>query len=113
MNYHHLGVPVKEERAWAGYIADGKVHYSDPEQDPFRIEWLKFDADSPMPAELQNQYHIAFMVDDLEAALVGKEIFLGPFSPTEGVRCAFFRHQGVLVEFMCDKPAKTCGCGCG
>ncbi|MGL4943153.1 MAG: VOC family protein [Thermoguttaceae bacterium] len=115
MTYNHLGIPVQDERDWAGYLEGGKVHYSNPDADPFKIEWLKFEKDSPMPEVLKKQTHIAFMVDDLAAAMAGKEIVMKPFYPFEGktLKCAFVLHNGALIELMEDKPAaKSCGCGC-
>jgi len=100
MKYDHIGVPTTDEHDWAGYLADGKVHYSDPPKDPYRVEWLKFDADSPMPKELQERTHIAFEVDDLDAELAGKTILIPPFEPFPGRRCAFILHHGLPVEFM-------------
>jgi catechol 2,3-dioxygenase-like lactoylglutathione lyase family enzyme len=100
MKYDHIGVPTTDEHEWAGYLEGGKVHYSDPPKDPFCVEWLKFGADSPMPKELQQQTHIAFEVDDLDAELVGKNVLVPPFAPFEGRRCAFILHHGLLVELM-------------
>jgi len=100
MKYDHIGVPTTDEHDWAGYLADGKVHYSDQSKDPFRVEWLKFEAGSPMPKELQEKAHIAFEVDDLDAELVGKNILIPPFEPFPGLRCAFILHHGLAVEFM-------------
>jgi catechol 2,3-dioxygenase-like lactoylglutathione lyase family enzyme len=102
MKYNHLGVPTTDEHEWAGYLEGGKVHYSDPPKDPYCVEWLKFNTDSPMPKELQQQIHIAFQVDDLDAEIAGKKIILEPFSPFEGRRCAFILHHGLLVELMQD-----------
>ena len=100
MKYEHVGVPTTDEHDWAGYLEGGKVHFTDPPKDPFRVEWLKFDADSPMPKELQEQVHVAFEVDDLDAELVGRKIIVEPFVPFDGVRCAFVMHHGLLVELM-------------
>ena len=100
MKYDHLGVPTTNDHEWAGYLEGGKVYYSDQSQDPFRVEWLKFDADSPMPKELKEQVHVAFLVEDLDAELVDKTILIEPFAPFDGLRCAFILHQGQLVELM-------------
>jgi hypothetical protein len=39
-------------------------------------------------------------VDDLEAALVGREIIIEPNSPSPGVRVAFIVDDGAPVELM-------------
>ncbi len=113
MQYEHIGIPTTDEKNWAGYLADGKVHFSNPDRCEYRIEWLKFDPDSPMPQELQTRTHIAFRVENLDAAIAGKQMLVEPFSPGPGTRCAFILHEGLPIEFMEVKPAPSCGCGCG
>ena len=44
--------------------------------------------------------HIAFEVDDLEAALVGKELIGEISSPSEGVRVAMIIDDGAPVELL-------------
>jgi hypothetical protein len=98
MKYLHFGVPTTQEKQWTGYIRELGVHVTDPTADPYGIEWLKFDADSPMHELIKTQPHAAFAVDDLEAALVGKKILLQPFSPMAGLRIAFIDNDGAIIE---------------
>ena len=100
MKFVHIGIPTTDEHDWSSYLTDGKVHISDPLQDPFQVEWLKFEAGSPMPKELQEGAHIAFEVDDLDAEMTGKTILIPPFEPLPGVRCAFIMHHGLPIELM-------------
>ena len=44
--------------------------------------------------------HVAFEVDDLEAALEGKEILIPPNWPSEGVRVAMIVDNGAPVELL-------------
>ena len=44
--------------------------------------------------------HIAFEVDDLDAALVGHALLSGVSSPSEGVRVAMILDNGVPVELL-------------
>jgi hypothetical protein len=98
MQYLHFGVPTTQEKNWSGYIADLGVHVTDPSADPYGIEWLKFDANSPMHELIQTRSHAAFAVDDLEAAIVGKTVILPPFSPMPGFRIAFIDNDGAVIE---------------
>ncbi|HBT75846.1 MAG TPA: hypothetical protein DEB39_02730 [Planctomycetaceae bacterium] len=100
MQYEHIGIPTTEEKQWAGYLEGGKVHFSDPNACTYRIEWLKFDPESPMPKELQTKTHIAFRVDDLAKAVEGRQILVEPFDVGPGRRCAFILHEGLPIEFM-------------
>ena len=49
---------------------------------------------------LKTTAHVAFVVDDLDAALAGQDVLLEPFTPMEGVRVAFIMDDGAPVEFM-------------
>lgn len=102
MNYKfsHIGIPVTEEKNWDGFYEPAKIHSTDFEKDEFAIEYIKCDADSPMPEMFQKVAHVAYYVDNIEEAIEGREILVEPFSPGEGVRVAFIVHNGSPVEFM-------------
>jgi len=67
---------------------------------PYGIEWIRFEPQSPLPELVKQVPHVAFQVDDLDAELVGKEILIEPNSPSPGVRVAFIVHNGAPVEFL-------------
>ena len=102
--YHHLGIPTTEVRADERYLAGLKVHVSGYESSPYRIEWMRFDADCPVPDLVRTVPHVAFEVDDLDAELVGKQVLIPPNSPSPGVRVAFIVDNGAPVEFLELKP---------
>jgi hypothetical protein len=47
--------------------------------------------------------HVAFRVDDLEAALEGKEVLITPNSPSPGIGGALIVENGAPVEFLEDR----------
>ncbi len=98
--YHHFGVPTKERPQNATYIEGGKVYASDPEAHPYRIEFLCFDDDSPMPEAIRTQPHAAFLVSSLDTALAGQNVILPPFDATEELRCAFIQDGDAVIELM-------------
>ena len=105
LRYHHLGIPTNRTLAETGYIAALKIYASGYEQSPFGIEWLKFDPDCGLPELVKTVPHVAFVVDDLEAAIAGEEILIAPNSPSKGVRVAFIVHNSAPVEFLqFDRP---------
>ncbi|NIU77200.1 MAG: hypothetical protein GWN71_27710 [Gammaproteobacteria bacterium] len=67
---------------------------------PAGIEWMRFEADSPLPGLVKAVPHVAFEVRDLEAALEGREVLIAPNSPSEGVRVAFIVENGAPVELI-------------
>ncbi len=100
MKYHHLGIPTSEPRPDEVYLERFGVHVSGYEDSPYGIEWMRFEPDSPLPELVRTIPHLAFEVDDLEAALAGKEILIQPNSPSSAVRVAFIVDNGAPVEFL-------------
>jgi len=101
--FHHVGVPTTTPQPNEQYVAGAKVHITDAEGHPYRFEYLRFEAGSPMHEAVQKQVHIAYRVDDLEAALKGEKVIVPPFDATETLRVAFILKDGVPVEVMKSK----------
>ena len=98
--YHHLGIPNRVQRDNEDYFAPGKMFHTNFDDNPYGIEWLRFEPGSPLPELVKTSPHIAFKVDDLDAVLEGKEILIPPNCPSEGVRVAFIVYNGAPVEFL-------------
>jgi hypothetical protein len=98
--YHHLGVPTDRPLPEDDYIAGHKMFASGYDQSPYGIEWMKFDPDCPLPELVKTVPHLAFVVDDLQAAIAGQEILIAPNSPSDGVTVAFIVDNGAPVELL-------------
>lgn len=98
--YHHIGIPTHVQRDGETYLADYRMYVSGYESSAFGIEWMRFEPDCPLPTLVQTVPHVAFHVDDLEAALDGRELLIAPNSPSPGVRVAFIVENGAPVEFI-------------
>ena len=102
--YHHLGIPTTQVRADERHLPLLKVHVSGYETSPYRIEWMRFDPDCPVPDLVRTVPHVAFEVDDLDAELAGRQVLIAPNSPSPGVRVAFIVDNGAPVEFLQIEP---------
>jgi hypothetical protein len=100
LRYHHLGVPTDRPLPVTDYLPEQKIYASGFEESPYGVEWMKFDPDCPLPELVKTVPHIAFVVDDLEAAIAGEEVLIPPNSPSPGVTVAFIVHNGAPVEFL-------------
>ena len=98
--FHHIGIPTRTLHAGEQYLAAFKMYVSGFESSPYGIQWMRFDADSPLPEIVKSVPHVAFEVDDLEAALEGKEILIQPNRPSEEVTVAMILDNGAPVELM-------------
>jgi hypothetical protein len=100
LKYHHLGIPTPHKKPGEVYLKEYRMYVSGFEESQFGIEWMRFEDDSPLPALVKTIPHVAFEVDDLEAAIAGKEVLILPNSPSESVRVAFIVDNGAPVEFL-------------
>ena len=100
MKYHHIGIPTAVPQDGEIYLEKFKTHCTDHERNPFGIQWMRYEPESPLPELVKTVPHIAFQVDDLTRALEGHQILIPPNSPSEGVRVAFVICDGAPVEFL-------------
>jgi hypothetical protein len=98
--FHHYGVPTGATHDSEVFLEGGKVHITDATTHPYRIEFLRFEADSPMPDAVKNHPHAAFVVPALDAALEGQNVIIEPFDATDEFRVAFITDGDAVIELM-------------
>lgn len=98
--YHHLGIPTLIPRPGEKHLPQFGMFVSGFDTSPYGIEWTRFEKNSPLPELIRSVPHLAFVVDDLELALAGKEILFGISAPSDGVRTAMILDDGAPVELM-------------
>jgi len=98
--FDHVGIPTDQKQPGEMYVPATKVWVTDPAAHPQRIEFLRYEPDSPVTGPLRDMPHMAFLVDNLEAAMEGSEIVLGPFEPTDTLRVVFVKRDGAVFEYM-------------
>jgi hypothetical protein len=103
--YHHMGIPTRVPRPDEVHVPHLKIHVAGFESSPCGIQWMRFDEDAPYAEIVMTVPHVAFEVDDLAAALEGKEILTPPNSPSEGVTVAMILDNGAPVELIAFSPA--------
>ena len=100
MKYHHLGIPTATPREGEYHLEAADLHVYDYRHSPYGVEWIRFGPGSTSPDLVKTVAHVAFEVDDLEAALAGKDVIIPPSSPSDGVRVAFIDDNGAPVELL-------------
>lgn len=105
--YHHLGIPTTVPRPDEVHLTHLKIHVSGFASSPYGIEWMRFDPDCTIAEIIRTVPHIAFEVDNLEAALEGQELLGEVSSPSEGVRVAMILDNGAPVELLQFSKADT------
>lgn len=100
--YHHLGVPTNKIMPDETYLPQFKFYVSGFSKSPFGIEWMRFEAGSPVSKLIQTVPHIAFEVDDLDYELSSHDlkVITTPNSHTNGIRVAMIEHNGAPIELI-------------
>jgi len=104
--FDHVGVPTSIRQAAEMWVEETRVWVTNPAEHPHRIEYLRFEPDSPVTGSVRDLPHMAFRVDRLEPEIGEGEILLGPFRPTDELRVVFVLKDGAVFEFM-----EYCGSG--
>ncbi len=98
--YHHIGIPTNEPKLGERHLRDFKTFIVGHENSAYGVEWMRFEADAPVPDLIRNVAHVAFEVDDLASELEGQQVLIEPNSPSEGVRVAFVVENGAPIELI-------------
>lgn len=100
LKYNHIGIPTKIKMTGEKYLPEFKMYVSGYEDSIYRIEWMRFEPDCPLPDIVKTIPHVAFEVDNLSEAIRGKKIIIHPNSPSDGIQVAFVEDNGAPVELM-------------
>jgi hypothetical protein len=102
--FDHIGLVTDETKEGESFVASTRVWVTNPRADAFNVEWLRFEPDSPVTGTLRTAPHVAYRVDDLEAAIEGHTILAEPFDPTgrgdDFLRVAFVEVDDAVIELM-------------
>lgn len=94
-----MGIPTIEMRSNEKFSEAFGMYTSDVDGD-FRIQYHRFTEDSPLNQLIKTVPHVGIQVDNLEEAVEGYEILLGPYEPIPGYRVVIINDGGVPVELI-------------
>jgi hypothetical protein len=100
MKFNHIGIPTEARFDGEIDLPHLKITVSDHENNPFGIQWMRYWPDAPLPELVKRVAHVAFEVEDLDAALAGQKVIIQPNSPSRGVIVAFIEVNGAPVELL-------------
>lgn len=105
IQFHHIGLLTEEPHPGEIAYPSMKLWATSPDANPNRAEWIRLAPDSPYrDTPFGRMPHVAFLVDDLDKRLAGKEVVVGPIEVVENFRVAYFMENGLLVEYMQGDP---------
>ena len=100
MQFDHIGLVTTEKKPGERYVEATKVWVTDMAEHPFHVEWLRFEPDSPVTGPVREMAHVAYRVDDIQAAAKGLKVLLEPFDGGIATVGFYQTDDGAVVEFM-------------
>ena len=101
MKFSHVGMITETPKPGEVFVEATRVWITNFVEHPFRIEWLRFEPDSPVTGPVRNQPHVAYRVESIEESSKGMRVLLEPFQPMDNLRVGFYEsHDGAVIELM-------------
>ena len=100
LKFNHIGLITDEPKQNEDFVAATKVWVTNASEHPFKIEWLRYEPDSPVTGPVRTQSHIAFTVDDIPVASKGLKVLIEPFDVGFAVVGFYQSDDGAVIEFM-------------
>jgi hypothetical protein len=104
VQFDHVGMIGDRPRPGESFVEATRVWRTDARQHPFRVEWLRFEPDSPVSGLVRTMPHVAYRVDDLAAAAEGLTVLLEPFDVGPRIVGFYQTPDGAVVELVQYKP---------
>jgi hypothetical protein len=82
MQFDHVGIPTTESKPGMTFVPATRVWITEAHQHRFRVEWLRFEPDSPVTGPLHDQPHVGYRVQRVEQIAElskGMKVLLEPF----------------------------------
>jgi hypothetical protein len=104
--FHHVGLRAMDPQPDENFVTATRVWVTDPNKHPQRIEYLRYEPDSYLDDRFKDTPHVAWVVDNIDPWIAGKEIAIAPFEVGDPafVRVAFVWEEGMISEYMAFKP---------
>lgn len=100
MEFSHVGMVTTEKKAGELYVAATKVWVTNFDDHPYHIEWLRYEADSPVKGPIRELPHVAYRVESIKEASKGLKVLMEPFDVPMGKVGFYQTSDGAIVEFM-------------
>jgi hypothetical protein len=100
MQFDHVGIVTTEKKPGESFVAATRVWRTDSQKHPFRVEWLRFEPDSPVTGPVREKPHVAYRVEDIETSARGLKVLLEPFDIGPRIVGFYETEDGAVVELV-------------
>lgn len=100
LQFDHIGIVTTEKKPGEIFIKATRVWVTDCAKHPYRVEWLRYEPDSPVTGPVRQGPHVAYRVESIAEASQGLKVLLPPFDVGFAVVGFYQADDGAVVEFM-------------
>ncbi len=100
MQFDHIGIVTTEKKPDEIFIEPTRVWITDFQKHPYRVEWLRYEPDTPVTGPVREMPHVAYRVESIDEAAQGMKVLLEPFDAGIAVVGFYQTDDGAVVEFM-------------
>ena len=100
LEFDHVGMVTAEKKPGEVFIEPTRVWVTDAARHPYRVEWLRFEPDSPVTGPVREGPHVAYRVPSIAEASRGMKVLLEPFDVGFAVVAFYQAADGCVVELM-------------
>ena len=103
MQFDHVGIPTTEKKPGEQFVPATRVWITQAYEHPFRVEWLRFEPDSPVTGPLRDMPHVGFRVESVQQITElskGMKHLLGPFDAGFAVAGFYQTADGANIELV-------------
>ncbi|RJP30101.1 MAG: hypothetical protein C4527_10365 [Candidatus Omnitrophota bacterium] len=103
MQFDHIGIPTNEKKPVELYVEATRVWITDAHRHPFRVEWLRFEPDSPVRGPLREEPHVGYRVENeqqISELSRGMTELLAPFDAGFAVAGFYRTEDGANIELV-------------
>jgi len=100
MEFDHIGLITEKKKENEIWIEKTRVWVTDYKDHPYRVEWLRFEDDTPVKGPVRERAHVAYKVNNLEEASKCLKVLLEPFDVDFAVVGFYESGDGAVIELM-------------
>jgi hypothetical protein len=112
MKFDHVGIPTTQPKPDETFVPATRVWITQAYQHPFRVEWLRFEPDTPVTGPLREMPHIGYRMDSvaqIHELSRGMKVLLEPFDAGFAVAGFFQTADGACIELVWYREEPTAG----
>ena len=100
MDFDHIGLITKTPQQNEDFVEATKVWVTNPNEHPFKVEWLRYEPDSPVKGPVRTQPHVSFRVDNIQQACKELTVLIEPFDVGFAMVGFYQTPDGAVIELM-------------